>query len=548
MNESPDHYDSDNSPYSIRPLPLVLRNGLAVVATMGFLSFFTSLGLLVFLTFKLVSWHNGPPKQRKEEDQVTKVEAPTTADAKLVIPNNWLAATEAAAERAAKENWWRRAINEPPNQFLVLIFNLLLADIQQALAFLLNAKWLTKNSIEVGTKTCWTQGWFVSTGDLASSVFITGIAIHTYVSIVSNKKIPTWIFHTAITIMWTFVYGTGILTVIITGHGKAEAGLYVRAGAWCWVNSKYQDIRLTLHYLWIFAALIVTTMIYFAIFLHLQRIARKSGGVISCGDVAGRESSLSSSDGASPSSFSVTNSTWKTGSVRDGQRSRIWRPVGLTTVLRRLPDIPDYARQHTFLLYPFVYVICTMPLAAGRLASMAGHEVSLAYFCFAGAMIACNGWMDVVLYSSTRRSIVFSADGPPTQEVGLETFAFMCNAPPRFGNITTVISGADPNGNKNCSKWNDKLSRKGPKSGSLKGLTVDCNESTESMRGFGMGEGSIMGMAIQCERTTTVSVEEVNTPTPPTRARFASWDRKMSDASFLSIDSFQSSGSGSIKE
>ncbi|GJC87258.1 hypothetical protein ColLi_10096 [Colletotrichum liriopes] len=243
MNESPNHYDSDNSPYSIRPLPPVLRNGLAAVATMGFLSFFTSLGLLMFLTYKLISWHNGPPTSKREDPGI-KVESPRPTDTAFIIPSNWAVATEAAAERAAKENWWRRAINEPPNQFLVLIFNLLLADIQQALAFLLNIEWLTKNAIEVGTGTCWTQGWFVSTGDLASSVFITGIAIHTYMSIVSAKKVPTWVFHTAIVMMWAFVYGTGILGVIVTENGKNEGGLYVRAGAWV----RYENARVKFQY------------------------------------------------------------------------------------------------------------------------------------------------------------------------------------------------------------------------------------------------------------------------------------------------------------
>ncbi|KZL76653.1 integral membrane protein [Colletotrichum incanum] len=429
---------------------------------MGFLSFFTSLGLLMFLTYKLISWHNGPPTPKKE-DPIIKVESPRRTDAPFIIPSNWTVAPEAAAEKAAKENWWRRAINEPPNQFLVLIFNLLLADIQQALAFLLNIEWLTRNAIEVGTGTCWTQGWFVSTGDLASSVFITGIAIHTYMSIVSVKKIPTWVFHTAIVMMWAFVYGTGILGVVVTENGKKEGGLYVRAGAWCWINSKYQDIRLNLHYLWIFISLIVTTMIYLAIFLHLQTLARKSG-------------------------------------------------------------------------------------AAGRLASMAGHEVSLAYFCFSGAMIACNGWMDVVLYSSTRRSIVFSSEGPPTQDVGLETFTFMCSTPPKFGNTTIVVGGAGPNGKKkSCSKWCDKLARKGPKSSRIKGLKVECSESTDSMRGLGTGESSVLGMSIQYETTTTVSVE-VNTLAPPKRLKLAAGSRKMSDASSFSVDSTQSSGSGFIKE
>ncbi|KAK1655118.1 G protein-coupled glucose receptor regulating Gpa2-domain-containing protein, partial [Colletotrichum phormii] len=458
----------DSSPYSVRPLPPVLRHGLAAVATMGFLSFFTSLGLLTFLTYKLIPWQNGPPTPKKE-DLIIKVESPKPTDAAFIIPGNWTAATEEESAKKKKETWWQRAINEPPNQFLVLIFNLLLADIQQALAFLLNVEWLTRNAIEVGTGTCWTQGWFVSTGDLASSVFITGIAIHTYMSIVSTKKIPTWAFHTAIVMMWGFVYGTGILGVIITENGKSEGGLYVRAGAWCWINSKYQDVRLTLHYLWIFISLVLTTLIYFIIFLHLQKLARQISSVF-------------------------------------------WRPMCLTTILRRLPGIPDYARQHTFLLYPLVYVVCTIPLAAGRLASMTGHDVSLGYFCFAGAMIACNGWMDVVLYSSTRRSIVFSYERPPSQEVGLETFSFMCGTLPKFGNTTIVMGGPTPEQNRlnRYNKWCKKVARKGPKSGGLKALKVDGAESTESMKGFGMGEGSIMGMAIQCETTTTVSVE-VNT-------------------------------------
>ncbi|KXH26322.1 hypothetical protein CSIM01_03700 [Colletotrichum simmondsii] len=399
---------------------------------MGFLSFFTSLGLLTFLTYKLIQWQHGPPTPKKE-DLIIKVESPRQTDAAFIIPSNWAATTEEETAKKQKETWWQRAINEPPNQFLVLIFNLLLADIQQALAFLLNVEWLTRNAIEVGTGTCWTQGWFVSTGDLASSVFITGIAIHTYMSIVSTKKIPTWAFHTAIVMMWAFVYGTGILGVIITENGKSEGGLYVRAGAWV-----------------------------------------------------------------------------------------------------------NYARQHTFLLYPLVYVVCTIPLAAGRLASMTGHDVSLGYFCFAGAMIACNGWMDVVLYSSTRRSIVFSCEGPPSQEVGLETFSFMCGTAPKFGNTTIVMGGATSEQKRlrRYNKWRERVARKGPNSGGLKALKVDGIESTEnmkgSMKGFGMGEGSVMGMAIQCETTTTVSVE-VNTLAPPTRPKLAA--RKLSDASNYSAGS-----------
>ncbi|KAJ0362180.1 hypothetical protein COL26b_013438 [Colletotrichum chrysophilum] len=87
--------------------------------------------------------------------------------------------------------------------------------------------------------------------------------------------LPTWAFHTAIVMMWGFVYGTGILGVIVTENGKNDGGLYVRAGAWCWINSKYQDIRLTLHYLWIFISLIWNDLCWIAIWKSIILQERK---------------------------------------------------------------------------------------------------------------------------------------------------------------------------------------------------------------------------------------------------------------------------------
>jgi hypothetical protein len=76
------------------------------------------------------------------------------------------------------------------------------------------------------------------------------------------------------------------------------------------------------------------------------------------------------------------------------------------------------------ILYPLIYTICTAPLASLRIYALAGHSVSLGYFCMAGTMIACNGWLDVLLYASTRADIVF-CDLPPGESTGLNTFNFM---------------------------------------------------------------------------------------------------------------------------
>ncbi|TAQ85518.1 hypothetical protein B7494_g6174 [Chlorociboria aeruginascens] len=316
---------------TLSPLPGVLSHGLVAVSTFGLLSFCCSTSLFFYLSYRLISWR----KSGKEA---------------------------------------------PTNQFLILIYNLLFADIQQSLAFLLNINTLRNNAILVGTPACFAQGWFVSTGDLASSVFICAIAVHTFLAVVKEYRLPSKAFYSIIALLWTFVY-----VMAIIGPAKYGPSFYVRASAWCWINSQYDSERLWLHYFWIFAFMFGTILIYAIIFAFLQYRSR---------------------------SLQVDASVIHDASVMHG---------GATPLM---------------ILYPAIYTVCTVPLAAGRIAALAGHDISLGYFCFAGSMIACNGWLDVLLYASTRAEIVFSPY-PPGEETGLETFAFMGKGH-KLGTTTTI--------------------------------------------------------------------------------------------------------------
>ena len=58
-------------------------------------------------------------------------------------------------------------------------------------------------------------------------------------------------------------------------------------------------------------------------------------------------------------------------------------------------------------------------------------------------MIACNGWLDVLLYASTRADIVFS-EFPPNEETGIATFGSMWRGNVdggRLGNVTVIEGG-----------------------------------------------------------------------------------------------------------
>ncbi|KFY68712.1 hypothetical protein V496_00856 [Pseudogymnoascus sp. VKM F-4515 (FW-2607)] len=318
----------DAASRSLSPLPAVLSHGLIPVSTFGLLSFISSTSLFLWLTFRLISWRR------------------------------------------------KSAVKGPINQFLFLIYNLLFANIQQALAFVLNIHALRHNAIEVGTSMCFAQGWFVSTGDLASSVFICAIAVHTFFSVVKDYRLPTVAFYCCIAGLWTFVYVMALIGPLVHRHD-----FYVRASAWCWINDAYQNERLWLHYFWIFVCMFSSILIYATIFIYLR--ARSQGGDMS------------------------------------------------SQMIRHATAL--------MILYPVIYIVCTAPLAISRIAALAGNEVSLAYFCVAGSMIACNGWLDVLLYATTRADIVFTAY-PPLDDIRLETFAFMGKGH-TFGTVTTVEAG-----------------------------------------------------------------------------------------------------------
>lgn len=226
-----DPHALENEIDSLTPLPLDHRRGLWGVSVLAGLSFVSSTVLLVYLTIKLVRWHF---KQcRLEQQQSTDAQAPSSIDLTLGLAERHFFPPCRRNNSRGREN----AESTPrkkayPNQFLVLVYSLLLADIHQASAFLLNAVWLGRDGIIVHTPACWAQGWLVSTGDLSSSCFITAIAVHTYLAVVRNYTPPQRAVYATVIGLWVFNYLVAGLGVIITRNGADGGGLYVRAAAW----------------------------------------------------------------------------------------------------------------------------------------------------------------------------------------------------------------------------------------------------------------------------------------------------------------------------
>ncbi|KAK4181544.1 hypothetical protein QBC36DRAFT_227364 [Triangularia setosa] len=389
---------------TLSPLPIAIRNGLSVVATVGFVSFGFVSALLTYLSWRFLKWYikqptqdalapSAPGHQVVDEDNLHEMLGMSPRNFAVVVGRQ---SCDRTSEQS-RAGFWSRIKANPPNQFLVLIYNLLLADIMQAMGYFMSAQWLSLDGIFAGHPVCWAQGWFFLTGNLASSLFITTIAVHNYLGVVKRFRPPYHIFYLVIIGLWSFVYGIALLGIIIS---RGSTHFYSRAGEWCWINYEYQPLRLYLHYLWIFFCLAATTLVYLAIVIHLF--------------IHGKHN---------PSSCRYTTPAIKT-----------------ATEDRELLGISN------FLLFPLIYIICTVPLASARIASMVGSEPPLAFYSVAGSLMASAGWLDVVMYSLTRKPIVFSGKKPPMQDTGLETFGFMASSlrtPPGriFGNVVFIEGG-----------------------------------------------------------------------------------------------------------
>lgn len=278
---------------------------------------------------------------------------------------------------------WRLK-SKQSNQFIILIFNLVCADLLQSLAFFLNVEWLRVGSVQVGTRLCFLQGTLISTGDLSSGVWCFVIALHTFASVILDYRLKPRPFYLAIFLSWAFIH-----VISWIGPGLYPHNYYVRSGVWCWIHHDLTNIRLWTHYFWIFVFefgnVVLYTMIYTILSLRIRR-----------------------------------------GFYTPEEATRVRSIANLMVV------------------YPLVYVVCTIPLASARMGTMSGHNPSWRRLCLAAAMITSNGWLDVLLYTCTRRIVIFS-DEPPPEDLGVDTFStFWKDGPRRFGGECTIEATQPP--------------------------------------------------------------------------------------------------------
>ncbi|KAL4893139.1 G protein-coupled glucose receptor regulating Gpa2-domain-containing protein [Aspergillus ambiguus] len=253
--------------------------------------------------------------------------------------------------------FWKRYYKSPlaANQYVVLIYNLLLVDLQQSTAFMICLHWIAKGHVYMPSAPCYLQGWWIQTGDPGSGLFVMAIALHTGAVVMRGRQLPFPVFIACVIGLWTFILILGFIPVGLFGD---EVFVISEAG-WCWLSPTHETERLWVHYLWIFIAEFGTVVLYGVMFFYLQRRMK--------------EASM----------------------LRHGPQEN----------LKRLNRVVIY-----MVIYPLVYLVLSLPLAAGRM-STARHVIpSRTYFAVAGCLMALSGMVDVIVYTLTRRHLLLDTE------------------------------------------------------------------------------------------------------------------------------------------
>ncbi|KAG8158076.1 hypothetical protein KVR01_011837 [Diaporthe batatas] len=426
---------------TLAPLPEYHRRGLTVLTVFSVLSFVTTTFLWLFITFKLLSFRlhrfrwrrcQKRPAQRQEQVEIRDPDFSLGLDQRHAHPGggrtileqlqemdrlrfeqdqrdqaqqqdghqDQLQGTAAADEERAPDACGQNSGDEEEeyNPFPILVYHLLLADMQEAMAYGLSIHWLSEDGIFAPSAVCWAQGWFGSVSNLGASLFLSAISVTTFSTIVLGHKPGRRMLYAMISCIWLFTYGinaAGVLCSLRSGPVVDMGESYfMRANVWCWISSEYNPWRLWSHYFWIIVSVSLTFGLYSIVFVTLWRQKR---------------------------------------SCRHMPMRRLHTPESA----RLEGEAPRQSGYHpAFLVYPFIYLVCIAPLVIGRICIIMGYDLGISYFAFAGSLLAANGLFNSALWTTT---ILFSAPGDMAA-TGLDRFSFM-RTPARDYGHTVVISG-----------------------------------------------------------------------------------------------------------
>jgi hypothetical protein len=248
--------------------------------------------------------------------------------------------------------------------------SLLLCDIVQATACIMSIAW-TDNMGVTDNALCIAQAAIKQAGDLGTAIWTLVIAIHTFFLLFYHAHIPNWVCYVTLVCGWC-LYGF----VLSIGPGlvatKEKGPFYGISGLWCWMTEGYLTEKYTLQFGWMFFSAGVSLVLYTLVFLRIR------GNIVVNG----------------------WRFYFRRRVVVQGYSSRQFNAV---TDPSQNTHVMKVARQ--MMWYPIVYTILIVPIASARFAAFAGKSVPYEVTIFADTILMLSGFVDAVLFTTTRRVV-----------------------------------------------------------------------------------------------------------------------------------------------
>lgn len=250
---------------TLAPLPEYHRRGLTVLTAFSILSFISTSCLWLFITYKLVSFrwhkfrqrrqHKGKKGQDQEQIEIRDPDFSLGLDQRhehmegRTILDQLQELDRLRSEQDHQEQLQSSTAGEEQTQggldnekqddcnpFPILVYNLLLADMQEAMAYGLSIHWLSEDGIFAPSSVCWAQGWFGSVSNLGASLFLSAISVTTFCTIVLGYKPSRRVLYAVITCIWLFTYGINTAGVLCAMRStpvvKMGEAYFMRANVW----------------------------------------------------------------------------------------------------------------------------------------------------------------------------------------------------------------------------------------------------------------------------------------------------------------------------
>ncbi|KAI0937517.1 hypothetical protein AcW1_001625 [Taiwanofungus camphoratus] len=149
-----------------------------------------------------------------------------------------------------------------------IFVSLLLANLLQAVATIMDLKWLLDGAVEKG-HFCSVQGGIKNAGNVAMALWSFLLSLHVFMLLFLRWRSTKLLCHIILVLGW-------LLVALVPGIGPlaiqtAERGPYFGpSGYWCWITHNYSKEQTFLEYFFEFISAGFSFILYTAIFLRVR--------------------------------------------------------------------------------------------------------------------------------------------------------------------------------------------------------------------------------------------------------------------------------------